>query len=100
MGALSGLQLTTARLAGSTPPALTDRLLQVEADLLRRVGNVARASDVLAGLHGPSTAGSARTAARLHLATGDLAAAEEALAQFRDDDATVRGRVEVPSCAA
>ena len=60
VGALSGLQLTTARLAGSTPPALTDRLLQVEADLLRRIGDVARASDVLAGLRGPATASSAR----------------------------------------
>ena len=42
VGALSGLQLTTARQGGSTPPALTDRLLQVEADLLRRIGDIAR----------------------------------------------------------
>ena len=94
VGALSGLQLTTARQGGSTPPALTDRLLQVEADLLRRIGDIARASDVLAGLRGPATASSARAAARLHLSTGDLAAAAEVLAQFRDDGATVRGRVE------
>jgi LuxR family maltose regulon positive regulatory protein len=93
VGALSGLQLTTARQGGSTPPALTDRLLQVEADLLRRIGDIARASDVLAGLRGPATASSARAAARLHLSTGDLAAAAEVLAQFRDDGATVRGRV-------
>jgi LuxR family maltose regulon positive regulatory protein len=32
--------------------------------------------------------------ARLHLCTGDLAAAEAALARFPDDGATVRGRVE------
>ena len=32
--------------------------------------------------------------ARLHLSTGDIAAAEEVLAQFPDDGATVRGRVE------
>jgi LuxR family maltose regulon positive regulatory protein len=94
VGALSGLQLTTARLAGSTPPALTDRLLQVEADLLRRIGDIARAGDVLAGLRGPATASSARAVARLHLSAGDLAAADEVLAQFRHDGATVRGRVE------
>ena len=94
MGALSGLRLTTARLGGSAPPALADRLLQVEADLLCRIGDVERAGEVLAGLRGPATASSARAVARLHLSTGDLAAAEEVLAQFPDDGATVRGRVE------
>ena len=84
VGALSGLQLTTARLAGSTPPALTDRLLQVEADLLRRIGDIARASDVLAGLRGPATASSARAVgppAPVHRATSR--AAEVRCAQFR-----------------
>ena len=96
VGALSGLQLTTARLAGSTPPALTDRLLQVEADLLRRIGDVARASDVLAGLRGPATASSARAVARLHLSTGDLAAAEAGAGPVpgrrRDGARACRGR--------
>jgi len=94
VGALSGLQLTTARLAGSTPPALTDRLLQVEADLLRRIGDIEQAREVLARLRGPATASSARAVARLHLSTGDIAAAEAVLAEFPDDGATVRGRVE------
>jgi LuxR family maltose regulon positive regulatory protein len=93
-GALSGLRLTTERLAGSAPLALADRLLQVEADLLCRVGDVERAGEVLARLRGPATASSARAVARLHLCTGDLAAAEEVLAAFPEDGATVRGRVE------
>jgi LuxR family maltose regulon positive regulatory protein len=93
-GALSDLQLATARLAGIAPPALADRLLQVESDLLRRVGDAERARQVLAGRHGPATATSARAVARLHLYTGDVADAEEVLASFPDDGATVRGRVE------
>jgi LuxR family maltose regulon positive regulatory protein len=94
VGALSGLRLTTVRLRGSAPEALADRLVQVEADLLCRMGDVSRAGDVLAGLRGPATASSVRAVARLHLCTGDLAAAEAALARFPDDGATVRGRVE------
>jgi LuxR family maltose regulon positive regulatory protein len=92
--ALSGLQLTTASLAGTAPAALADRLLRVEADVLGRMGHIERASQVLAGLQCPTTASSARAFARLHLCTGDLAAAEDALSPFAEDDATVRGRVE------
>ena len=66
----------------------------MEADLLRRIGDIGQASQVLARLHGPATASSARAVARLHLSTGDVAAAEAVLAEFPDDDATVRGRVE------
>jgi LuxR family maltose regulon positive regulatory protein len=49
---------------------------------------------VLAGLRQPATAAAARAVAHLHLCEGDLAAADEALAPFQDDGATVRGRVE------
>jgi LuxR family maltose regulon positive regulatory protein len=94
VGALSGLRLTAARLRGSAPEALADRLVQVEADLLCRMGDVSGAGNVLAGLRGPATASSMRAVARLHLYSGDLAAAEAALARFPDDGATVRGRVE------
>jgi LuxR family maltose regulon positive regulatory protein len=94
VGALSEMQLATARLPGTAPPALADRLLQVESDLLRRIGDVEQARQVLTGLRGPATASSARAVARLHLCTGDVAAAEEVLASFPDDGATVRGRVE------
>jgi LuxR family transcriptional regulator, maltose regulon positive regulatory protein len=82
------------RLGGIAPPALVDRLLQVEADLLCRAGDLERASDVLAGLRQPATAAAARVVAHLHLCEGDLAAADEALIPFPDDGATVRGRVE------
>ncbi len=92
--ALSGLQLTTARLASTVPPALADRLLQVEADVLCRMGRLERASEVLAELHDPATASSARAFARLHLCTGNVAAASEALTHCAEDGATVRGRVE------
>jgi LuxR family maltose regulon positive regulatory protein len=94
VGALSGLRLTTARFTGIAPLALMDRLLLVEADLLRCIGDLGRAGEVLAGLRGPTTAASARAVARVHLCSGDVAAAEEALAQFPRDGTTVRGRVE------
>jgi LuxR family transcriptional regulator, maltose regulon positive regulatory protein len=94
MGALSDLRLTTARLAGNTPPALTDRLAHVEAELLCRVGDIEQAKQVLAGLHGPPTAASARSLARLSLSAADPATAEQALAPFPNDGATVRGQVE------
>ena len=76
------------------PPALADRLLRVEAELLRRAGDLERARAVLAGLRQPATAAAAHAVAHLHLCEGDLAAADEALAPFPDDGATVRGRVE------
>ena len=92
--ALATLRLTMTRLGSSVPPALADRLLQVEAELLRRAGDLERACAVLAGLRQPATAAAARAVAHLHLCKGDLAAADEALAPFPDDGATVRGRVE------
>jgi LuxR family maltose regulon positive regulatory protein len=92
--ALSGLRLTTERIVGPVPPALHDRLLQVESDLLCRVGDVAGAGAVLARMDGPITAGSARALAHLRLCTGDLAGAEDALAAYSHEGETVRGRVE------
>ena len=94
MGALSGLRLTTARLAGNAPPALTDRLAHVEAELLCRVGDIEQAQEVLAGLRGKPTAASARSLARLSLLAADPATAQQALAPFPGDGATVRGQVE------
>jgi LuxR family transcriptional regulator, maltose regulon positive regulatory protein len=94
VGALSELRLTTARLAGNAPPALTDRLAYVEADLLCRIGDVEHAGAVLAGLHGQPARASARALARLHLYQGDPEAAQQALAQFPNDGTTVRGQIE------
>ena len=94
VGALSELRLTTARLAGSAPPALTDRLTFVEADLLCRIGDVENAGAALAGLHGQPTRASARALARLHLCQGDPEAAQQALAQVPNDGTTVRGQIE------
>ncbi len=93
-GALATLRLMTTRLGGIAPPALVDRLLQVEAELLCRAGDLERARAVLAGLRQPATAAAARAVAHLHLCEGDLAAADETLVPFPDDGATVRGRVE------
>lgn len=93
-GALTALRSTTASVVGSAPPALADRLLQVEADLLCRSGDLERAGEVLRGSPGPVTAESARALAHLSFRAGDLAAAEAALAPFPDDGATTRGRVE------
>jgi LuxR family maltose regulon positive regulatory protein len=94
VGALSELRLTTARLAGNAPPALTDRLTYVEADLLCRIGDVENAAAALAGLHGQPTRASARAMARLHLYQGDPEAAQQALARFPDDGTTIRGQIE------
>lgn len=91
--ALSGLRSAVASAAGA-PPALADRLLQVEADLLCRVGDVQGAQDVLAGLRDVSTAGSAHALARLNLAVGNPAAATQVLDRFPGAGATVRGLVE------
>jgi LuxR family transcriptional regulator, maltose regulon positive regulatory protein len=94
VGALSDLRLMTARLAGNAPPALTDRLTYVEADLLCRIGDVENAGAALAGLNGQSTRASARALARLQLYQGDPEAAGRTLARFADDGPTVRGQVE------
>jgi LuxR family maltose regulon positive regulatory protein len=94
VGALSELRLTTARLAGNAPPALTDRLTYVEADLLCRIGDVENAGAVLAGRRGRPTRASARALARLHLFQGDPDAARRELTRFPDDGTTVRGQIE------
>ncbi|QJY47979.1 LuxR C-terminal-related transcriptional regulator [Pseudonocardia broussonetiae] len=93
-GALSGLRSATADLAGRAPPALAAGLGRVEADLLRGLGDLRGAEEVLAGLRGPPTAAHAHALARLRLATGDRVAAAQVLDRFPDDDATVRGLVE------
>jgi LuxR family maltose regulon positive regulatory protein len=93
VGALSSLRTTVAG-ADRVPPALADRVSEVQADLLCLIGDLTRAREVLAGLRGLATAGWTRAVARLHLVEGDLAAAEEVLAAFPDDGATVRGQVE------
>jgi LuxR family transcriptional regulator, maltose regulon positive regulatory protein len=92
-GALNGLRSTTARLAATPPPVLEDRLLRVEADLLRRAADLPRAGQVLTGLRELDHGHAARAVARLHLAGGDLAAAQEVLGQF-PTDGTTRERVE------
>ncbi|WP_214368806.1 LuxR C-terminal-related transcriptional regulator [Pseudonocardia sp. H11422] len=94
-GALGGLRATTLRLGRTAPPVLADRLLLVEAELLRGMGDLRRAGEVLAGLRGPASAHTAHAVARLHLAAGDVTAAEDALAPFVPDGATaVRQQVD------
>jgi LuxR family maltose regulon positive regulatory protein len=93
-GARTGLQAATSRLAGSAPPAVVDRMLLVEAELLRRAGDLQQAATTLAGLHSPGTAHTAHALARLHLGAGDAAAAEQSLAPFPPELATVRQRVD------
>ena len=63
-------------------PVLADRLLLVEAELLRRTGGLQQAAELLTGLRGPATPHTAHALARLHLAAGDAAAAEQSLAPF------------------
>ena len=94
MGALFGLRATTARLAGPAPAVLADRLLLVEAELLRRAGDLYQAAQVLTRLCDPTTAPAAHDLARLHLAAGDVTAAEQALAPFPPERATARQRVD------
>jgi hypothetical protein len=76
------------------PPVLVDRLLLVEAELLRRTGDLRQAAEVLTRLRGPATAHTAHALARLHLAAGDTAAAEQSLASFPPLRVTVRQRVD------
>ena len=54
----------------------------MEAELLRRTGDLQQAADVLTRLRGPATPHTAHALARLHLAAGDAAAAEQSLAPF------------------
>jgi LuxR family maltose regulon positive regulatory protein len=92
--ALAGLRATTNQVAGTRPTALANRLLLVEAELLRRAGDLAQATEVLTGLSGPTTAATAHALTRLHLAEGDVTAAEQALAPFPPEQATARQRID------
>ena len=65
-----------------------------EAELLRRTGDLRQAADVLTRLRGPATPHTAHALARLHLAGGDAAAAEQSLASFPPVLGTVRERVD------
>ena len=93
-GALRGLRVTTGRLALTAPAVLADRLLLVEAELLRGMGDLRRAGEVLEGLRGPASAHTAHGVARLHLAGGDVTAAEDALAPFPTQGTAVRQQVD------
>jgi len=92
-GALTGLRAATSRLVESAPPVLADRLLLVEAELLRRSGDLQQAADVLTQRRGPATPHTAHALARLQIAAGNAAAAEQSLAPFPPERATVRQRV-------
>ena len=92
-GARTALRATTG-LTESAPPVLTDRVLLVEAELLRRTGDLRQAADVLTRLRGPATPHTAHALARLHLAAGDTTAAEQSLAPFPPVLGTVRQRVD------
>ena len=92
-GARTALRAATG-LTESAPPVLADRVLLVEAELLRRTGDLRQAADVLTRLRGPATPHTAHALARLHLAAGDAAAAEQSLAPFPPVLGTVRQRVD------
>jgi LuxR family maltose regulon positive regulatory protein len=93
-GARTGLRATTDRLAGTAPPVLADRLLLVQSELLRRAGDLSQAAEVLAGLRRPATATAAHALTRLHIAAGELAAAERELYLFPPEQATPCERVD------
>ena len=76
------------------PIVLIDRLLLVEAELLRRAGDLPQAAEVLTRLKDPATTDTAHALARLHLAAGDAAAAEQSLTPFPAGRATLRQQVE------
>jgi LuxR family maltose regulon positive regulatory protein len=69
-------------------------LLLVEAELLRRTGDLQQAAELLTRLRGPATPHTAHALARLHLAAGDAAAAEQSLAPVSSARTTVRQRVD------
>jgi LuxR family transcriptional regulator, maltose regulon positive regulatory protein len=93
-GARTALRAATTELTESAPAVLADRMLLVQAELLRRTGDLEQAADVLTQLRGPATPHTAHAAAHLHLAAGDPAAAEQSLAPFPPAMGTVRQRVE------
>jgi len=93
-GARTVLHTATAGLTENAPAVLADRLLLVEAEVLRRTGDLREAADVLTRLSGPATPQTAHGLARLHLAAGDPGAAERSLAPFPREQATTRERVD------
>ncbi|HWM05561.1 MAG TPA: LuxR C-terminal-related transcriptional regulator [Actinophytocola sp.] len=93
-GAHTGLRTATSALVGAAPPVLADRVLLVEAELLRSTGDLQQAAEVLTQLRGPPTPHTAHAHARLQIAAGDAAAAEQLLAPFPPERATVRQRVD------
>ena len=93
-GALVELRTTTTRLAATATTFLADRLLVVEADLVRRAGDLRRAAEVLTGIRAPERFLAVRAAARLHAAAGDVAAAERTLATSPQSMRTLRERVD------
>ena len=92
-GARTALRAATG-LTESAPAVLADRVVLVQAELLRRTGDLQQATDVLTRLRGPATPHTAHALARLHLACGDAAAAERSLASFPPVLGTVRQRVD------
>jgi LuxR family maltose regulon positive regulatory protein len=91
--ALIALRVATG-LSDGAPPMLADRLVLVEAELLRRSGDLRQASEVLTRLSGPARPQTAHAHARLHLAQGDAPAAERSLALLAPLPGTVRERVD------
>ena len=81
-------------MAATATTFLADRLLLVEADLVRRAGDLRRAAEVLTGIRAPERFPAVRAAARLHAAAGDVAAAERALATSPPSMRTLRERVD------
>ena len=69
-------------------------MLLVQAELLRRTGDLEQAAEILTWLRGPASPQTAHAFARLHLAAGDATAAEQSLASFPPAMGTVRQRVE------
>jgi LuxR family maltose regulon positive regulatory protein len=92
-GARTALGATTG-LIESVPAVLADRVVLVEAELLRRTGDLRHAADVLTRLSGPATPQAAHALARLHLAADDTVAAEQSLVPFPVERATARQRVD------
>ncbi|HWM60242.1 MAG TPA: hypothetical protein VNO83_20620, partial [Pseudonocardia sp.] len=66
-GARTGLRMAMSRPVGSAP-VLADRVLLVEAELLRGTGDLQQAADVLTQLRGPPTPHTAHAHARLQIA--------------------------------
>jgi LuxR family maltose regulon positive regulatory protein len=92
-GARTALRAATG-LTDSAPTVLADRMVLVQAELLRRSGDLRHAAEVLTRLRGPATPHTAHALARLHLAAGDTPAAQESLAPLPPVLGTVRQRVD------